>query len=1291
MGCTPSHTHIVNSVAKSGIQFLKKPKGILPGRQGDSERGSIPLLVRSSTCYDSGGDLSCRPTLAEAQPKHRTQTTAQGQFMRDPASGNRKDKAELIPGGQSSPAQLNKAQSHVARDGSFQTPACHGMQGGDNERSATQETTEWEKKLKCHGSSKQGPGCQPIPPAPGWAGKVDFPEPLVKAHQHAYAYLHHSLSKYEAIVCLVQRATQTRELLQPLLGFLLRCFEEVSQLLGEIAKGGEELLQEVREDLAWPLGKGEPREQPDLLQQLLQYTVGRLQALHGTVASLTGSSLEGCHHSLHSTASHLETKLSTKRGVEERLLRALGQLESLAGGRGDPGLQGLPLCSEDSGIGGDSESVHSVDKLGRQGSWDLTPEPAEWKSRILPQTEARLPGQAWQQNPCWVGSDRPQDCPLSTPTRAKIQPAAQREASSPAPCSTSLGKSSPRHLEPGKSRLGKPPRGEGPAEAHPSKGWEWTAPALSEPEDSSPEEEEEVGGTIPCTWQEKAPPSRPRSSPASPKSPFQPHCRRLRSPQAQEMILKMKEAISERIKFVPVPSAHQDWAEEEDEATAVPPRPNTVSGSRRAPERQRRSQSDACLKNPMEDPTLQELRRIQWDLGQRLEAFYALGAEQQGHSKGRVLPPRAAVLRPGDSCRVSPSTTSSKLKASLTKNFSILPSQDKSIVQRCSPHPEADQPWQRKAEKLPNATGSSERDHEAPGPRDWNARGCASRTSVKKLIETFSATESLRPPGDSKSPGSSPFLRKWGVPIMPPRFPIYRGLAPLYPKPQISPAAGRDSLGVGMAWRPLAPALPPLPPAEEPNSEDVSWEGEGDPEPLPPPPLEILMDTSFASLEPPGSAVPAGSSPTEPRGTGLGRACPPGGTCTSPKLRASMGPRDVLPSKSTVSPSRPRSTGPAGSKVSCSPRRPALDLHHPPAPKPNPEGASGAQSHAQAEKAASLAKHPQKASAWHRSSPTSGQNRTSEPSLARPPRGPRSAEAPRPGRERSPAVVRKTSPPRAHWAPQADKKHRSLPASHRPAQSPPAAHSSPSPPLSPAAPSPPVSPRVLSPPPTKRRTSPLPPHKLPSPPPASPPTQHPEANSPSSAPSPSPPGSPSQGHKERGDSEGSQAATAEAPGNARSIFCPATSSLFEARSPLSTAHLLAPPSLPPGCSGSQRRMALCALNPQPFIRRPAAHRQPGLQLQLPGSSPTGTPWDSQLSQSSSGEESPKQDAEPWGGPCGPELQGGGSRRASPPELCVLGHGLQPETRTGRVQDKPQPEPQPQAEGDVPTGWPVGSH
>ncbi|XP_058143781.1 photoreceptor cilium actin regulator isoform X2 [Dasypus novemcinctus] len=1283
MGCTPSHSDIVNSVTKSGIRFLKRPKVVLPGHQGASGRCSLALLVKSSTRCDSGGDLLQGQRLAEEQPSSRWNqaiTAGLHQLMGDAPSGKRREMEGRMLETETSLSQLTKPQGHMAQDVLFKTQNSHGSEGAapsgeENEKSNTQETSKGEEKPKCHRLSQQGHVCQPVLPAHEPAGKVDFPAPLVQAHLRTYTYLHSSLSRYEAVLCVVHQATQTQELLQPVVSFLLLCFDEINQLLGDIATDGEGLLREVRADLVWPLRQGEPQEQPDLLQQLLWYTVGKLQALRGAVASLSCSFLEGSCSYLHSAASHLDKKLKMKQSMDECLRRALGQLESLASGHSDTEAQDLPLFSEDSGIGADNESVRSVDQLGKQASWDSTAEPAEWKLRVSPHGEAWPSGHSGQQGPFWLGSDRPQDCLLSRPP-AEAQRASRGQAGSLSPSNTGTENTLPGPLGPFQSPASDSRGGGATVAASPSEGSRLLNVApLHEQEDSSPEEED-VGSRGLCTQQKEVPLPRPRSSPAGRESTFWPHSGHLRSPQAQEMIQRMKEAISERIKFVPGPCGHEDWAEEEERRTTVPPGPSVVSESRRAPVKQRRSLSEARLKSPAGAPMLQELRRVQGDLSQRLEVLGRPGAQRPAPGQAGVPRPRAGSLW-ADSCRAAPSNPRGKLKAALTQNFSILPSHGKSILQKCRPFPEGAQPWQGNVEKLPNSLSSDEKDSEALGAKAWGVGGHPTRTSVKKLIETFSAPESLKTPGDAKDSGASSCLRKWGVPSTPPRFPIYRGLAPWYPKPRVSPAAGTDS-------RSSAPSLPPLLPADASESEDVTCAMGEDPEHLPPPPLEVLMDKSFTSLEPGESSQPEGRGSEGTSLPGLARVGPAGRTWASPKLRASVRPLDLLPSKGPASTPRPHRTGSTSGKSSCNPGKLALDPSPPPAVGHNVEVEGGAQSGAQAEKATSPCTLPREALPLQHPSHTSGHNRTLEPSLARPARGLHSPETPRLSPESSPPAARKASPTRAHWVPRMEKGHPSLP-SHRPAQPDhPAVHRSPSPPLSPGAPSPLVSPRVLIPPTPKRQTSPQPQPKLPSPPLESPPAQHGESSSPSSGPSPSPPESPSQGHKERSDSEDGGADPAKVPGNTHSIFCPATASLFEARTLSSTAHPLTAQSLPSGAGGppgtpeggwrsssrprlkgdSQRRPVLCALQPQPFVRGTAPDRRPGIQPRLPGPSTASA---ARLGQSSS-EGSPRKDTAPWSSPWTPGLKGG-SGRAFPPELCVRGRGLQREASAGQAQPR----------------------
>ncbi|XP_054977338.1 photoreceptor cilium actin regulator [Sorex araneus] len=959
MGCTPSHTDVIHSLTKSGIQLFKKPRGILPGPCGDSERDSIPLLVQNSTCYDSGGGLYRRQTwMGEPLDSKTMQNTAEGLgwLSRDLTAIQRKDLEVLIPESKTSLSRLNKSQSSVALGNPFKTQSSRGTvaPGQDFEGRKSQETSTRNPKGPGHGSSTWTHDCQTILPAPRPQGQVDFPESLVKAHRHAYSYLNSSLSRYEAILDLTHRASQTQELLQPMVSFLLRCFEEVNRLLGEICGEGDVLLRDTERVLAWPGEKGRPGEQPHLLQQLLQHTVSKLQALQLAAASLTSGlalSARGC---LHAAASHLGEKLSTKRGVEEHLLRTLGQLEDLASGHRDPSRQGLPLCSEDSGIGVDAELGPAGDKLGQQGSCDSVPEAAAPESVASPQVGPGASGSA--QLPCLF-----QDCPFSRTQGAKVQPTSE-ETGDPKDASSVPEMGSPQllGLHPGTCWDSPGPVTSAPASLPTGSLWR-DSPSLGEGSDSSPEEVgDEESGVCPGTRRKNVSRPRPRSSPVSSVSLWQTQPRRLRGHQAQEMVLKMQEAISERIKFVPAPSAHPDWAEEEEEeeerTTAESLQPSTRSGSLGNPAQHRRPQSEPCIRTHARDSTLRQLPRVQRDLSLRLDVFHTLGTGWQDQiQEWGLQQPRAVAQRPAG-CTASPSSALSKMKASLTKSASILPSQDRSTLRQHSARAEGAQPWGGRAGGLPPGTSPGAKAREVPGAKEETAAAPLPRTSVKKLIETFSRPE--RPP-DS---GPLPRRRKWGVPSLPPRFPIYRGLAPLYPKPQISPA-GREFPRAGPGRGSCMPVLPPLLASPSPSG-NLSVETVEDPELLPPPPLEILMDTSFASLGPPDSSELAGRSPEGVPVAGLGGAGPARST------GASRSPSILQSSRGAAAPSKPRGAGLGSGRSSCRARKlPAAGLHLPPAARqtPGPEP-SRAQRQARADKAAGAWKQAKWAVPWHPSS-----------------------------------------------------------------------------------------------------------------------------------------------------------------------------------------------------------------------------------------------------------------------------------------------------------------------------------
>ncbi|RXN23164.1 putative protein C2orf71 -like protein [Labeo rohita] len=205
--------------------------------------------------------------------------------------------------------------------------------------------------------------------------KVDFPETLVKAHQAAYAYLNPSISKYEDLLGLLDHAAQTQISLQPMVAFMVLCYEEINKGLQEIVEEGEMMLKENGAHLAWPCEKknssspnstknvtshtcSEPP--PDLLQQLLQYTVQRMRQVGQSVCGIGDTALEEAVDYFSSIIEILDEKLRTKRASESRLMRLLSRIE--AASQKKPGPEDSALFSEDSGLGAESESLAGSDR-----------------------------------------------------------------------------------------------------------------------------------------------------------------------------------------------------------------------------------------------------------------------------------------------------------------------------------------------------------------------------------------------------------------------------------------------------------------------------------------------------------------------------------------------------------------------------------------------------------------------------------------------------------------------------------------------------------------------------------------------------------------------------------------------------------------------------------------------------------------------------------------------------------------------------------------------------------------
>ncbi|NWI03171.1 PCARE regulator, partial [Tichodroma muraria] len=1281
MGCTPSHSE----TARSGLKALNKPKSVLPI---DSRDKGIPLLVKGSSCYNIDEYGIQRKDYVEEEEEDRLSELDKNDNLQLSSKAHsdsqisREDKkiertatdAEVIM------SELIESQKHIAesieirKQTSCESEASAFIWDDQNESNAKQILKKGKKK-KTHKLAKQG---QPnkskeksiLAPCET-EKKVDFPELLVKAHQSAYAYLHPNLSKYETILHMANQATQTQLFLQQMISFLVLRFDEINQLLEEIANDGESLLKDVGGNLAWPAEKDDLKEHPDLLQQLLQYTVNKMQLVSGMLASLTSNALQETCSYLQSAASNLEGKLKAKQSFDEHLLRTVKLLEASTVGPSQSHGDDRTLCSEDSGIGVDSESLKEFGALSQHGG-----QPSDSSAHGHP--SRRHAGMAEHVNggTASVGTAASHGCALERHFKDVFHSSLQnREAIS---CQGGVAEGTspmPQYASLSKSRSYNSLQSDSTQEGEHFKICESTDFPSDEDDDDDDEEstlgEDDDNTSLSEMGKDALP--RSLSSPALTDNIQRQSIKRTENADTEEIILKMKDAISEKIKFVPAKSRRKEWIEDESLRAVLAKRPSTATGRQRRFGKQRRSRSEESLRSQAEDPTLLELQRTQKELSKRLEMLY-------GKDIANNLELWKSRTAPYLQNEQITSRSSRKLKASLSKNFSILPNQDKVPLFTSDQNPvlPLNEKRVRKPVRVtvPTQETSGGKENEPPGAQMLSGSSCTPRQSVKKLIETFSPTGDLAKAAPLRSLGPIKCIRKFGLPANPPTTPFQRGLAPLNLKHRISPVEATNTNDVSSSFpNPFLPA----PPAEL-SKKDTKEETDEDTENLPPPPPEMLMDTSSENLsEPEETASIEGNSSGDAKKTTKPELHAAKRSQVSPKIKASLQSIDLLPSKNISGPSAVTNKGlrntrsgdeklhryslelnptnvriPSQEEILATQRKEAADLYkqtHKIIPLRNPSGVSNPHSN---------------------SSESKGSN-PPVPSVPSQKHG--SPDPLRSNEKGSLFTARRVSPTRTPPASPTEKRLFSPPAQHRHSlqafsntqPSSPTMQRKPSPPSSPREPSPPLQKKLPSPPPQRKPLSPPAGHKQ-----SSPSAQR-LAGSPAPFPTASsPPASPSRSYKgpraglDAGEEH--QLSSSKRGSNVRSIFCPATSSLFEARPPVVPSKCTAEvTSQPEAASHSQkssllfrqpgdraRKLSLSTTSPQPFVRRSFSDRQPGLQPHLPAPLTAGS--EPALNQASL-EKSPRKASNSWNSSGIPETKDS-SRSASHPELYVVGQGLQ---------------------------------
>ncbi|KAJ6666865.1 hypothetical protein lerEdw1_018867 [Lerista edwardsae] len=1275
MGCTPSHSDIANHNAQHGIK--PSNKGILPVDLG-GEGFSLPLLIRSSSSHISDDSCQEETHVKDNCLKNASERDKNVNFRsssEDPSfpelDPEEKEIERAISEAEVAITGLTENQKHtvenvkVHEQNSFESKDIGFALEEKNENDDKQNLKK-AKKQKTGRQGKQGRHCKmkekSSPPICKDEKKVDFPDQLVKAHQNAYAYLNPNLSKYEVILCMANQATETQLILQQMVSFLLFRFDEINHLLEEIAQDGDDLLKDVGGNLAWPLGKGNPKEQPDLLQQLLQYTVNKMQLLNATVSSLTSDALQESCSFLQSAGISLEEKLKAKQGFDERLIRTIKLLEASAVGSSHPHSDDMTLYSEDSGIGIDSESVKDLNFLDKQG---IQTHCDSCLHDHPPQNQSRI---AENQRVCTsvYATTRSHDCALETHFKDIFYP--------------------PPHTKNVKSSSGVVPESQHQnvtesssfpfirsGNTHCFKECESTNASSTNEDSDDNDVSEEEGDNM----SEKGMDAFPTSPPAATSSKRKLSTKLIENPENEEIILKMKDAISEKIKFVPDKSGKKEWMEDENGQGLA--RPSTGTRSKKTQAKQKRSKSEESLRSHTEDPTLLELQRTQKGLNKRLDKFYTLNGNRELNDKLVPLNSKKPSISQFVECVTHRST--SKLKASLAKNFNILPNQDKVPLLR---HDQNQQPDERNGRKPVMVTTSSQcttsrKENEPPGSQTLNNVGCAPpRKSVKKLIETFSPAGGLAKSANLRTLGPIKCIRKFGLPSITSTLP--RGLVPLNQKHRVSP--------VGDLKHPTGHTFGTCDPPVLANGSDTDEELEEEHiENLPPPPPEMLLGISFDSTESSEGIRSEGSYSAIAKMPAKASEC-----CTTKKssqisqrMKSSLCSIDLLPSKNRHSPNLIANKMLKNAGVDSIPKKYSRDLKSAHVSEYNQETPFGSQRDHEMKEAAALYKQSHKIIPLQNSKEMPDQNGSDQgskecrASLTLPPK--ESSPESLGKSEKTAGFVRRVSP--AKTPPSSPPGERRLPSPplyqrHIHQTFPPTTHRQPSPPAGPRTSSPPTQRKLPSPPTQQNLSSPPMGRKQQSPPTrrkvSSPPAHRRDASPPLFSTILSPPASPTQTHKglqSHSDSKDEQqpASSPKIVTNARSIFCPATSSLFEAKPPLppsssTTEVVMGHPEAPVFAwrnstqlkqhGDEPRRMTLSAANPQPFVRRSFSDRRPGFQLPLPLFASAGS--EPVLSQTSMGESCRKED-DSWKSTWFPDGKGAG-KSSSHPELYIVGQGLQ---------------------------------
>ncbi|XP_061156548.1 photoreceptor cilium actin regulator [Syngnathus typhle] len=689
MGCSPSKGN--NFVTLGSLRRGR----MLPAAPNEQPREAP---------FKNGDDHKC-PGVADGNTKDKNKTSGPKVFQSDGNTPAREDPHATVP----APEVINTDTFKNRR-----TDGNTVMQKKDKNRDK-QEEPEKKSGKKTRRCSR---GLKVLKKKEKEMAKIDFPEPLVKAHQAAYAFLNPSINKYDFVLGLLEQATQTQTYLQPMVSFMALRFEEIVRALEEIVDEGEKMLKENGEHLSWPnptrkLSSAVPsksapaiEQPPDLLQQLLQYTTQRMQNVSQTVGGIGDSALEDAVEYFSSISELLEEKLKVKRGIETRIMQLASRIELASLRRLGP--EDSALFSEDSGIGAESESLAGSEKHQRRvscessGTNTTTPfSPVDSTSM----TGVPVNNRAHQQSPS--GSLHSLNSLASMCTMmANVQ---------------------------GDSLLG--------------------SVSLDDAEEDDDDEMDSRKGQQSNSSLEQ---QKPRRLPT----------KRIENSKNVEMTIKMKNAISGKIHFAHPPSAgtkpkvvgspKRGRSQRTGEKGPLLKRSQTTARRNNAVKttalaQERRSRSAESLRGKDEDPTLLELGRSQKKIGQRLQKINKSKETTKGN-RTTLSSTQNQRTSPSDSPKINQRSPSLEKEGNLRER-------GKCITKSTRETSNAEQ--NDRSTSLVEATPPPS-PPTSPRPLSGLYRG---RNSVRKLIDTFS--QGIEEMDSPKVLGPLRGVRKCGVPVLP--------------------------------------------------------------------------------------------------------------------------------------------------------------------------------------------------------------------------------------------------------------------------------------------------------------------------------------------------------------------------------------------------------------------------------------------------------------------------------------------------------------------------------------------